>query len=189
VTSGRWTGASVVEVMPATPAPGPPTSGPPSSGTPVAVPDPSSGDAKVGILRVARGVVLFIYAVVIVDLVILGLGFVLRLFGASTDASFTRWVYRNVDRIMEPFRGMFPTHPVSDRSVIDFSLLFAMIVYTIIAMALHALVLWLASKITEIRRRDRRARLAARGAVSPTAMGPGGGTYVEAADPAARPYA
>jgi hypothetical protein len=38
-------------------------------------------------------------------------------------------VYRNVERIMEPFRGMFPTHALNDRSVVDFSLLFAMIVY------------------------------------------------------------
>jgi uncharacterized protein YggT (Ycf19 family) len=106
------------------------------------------------VLRLVRLLVLFIYVVVAACLVILALGFVLRLFGASTDADFTEWVYRNVDRIMEPFRGMFPTHPLNDRSVVDFSLLFAMIVYAIVAVALHALVSWLAGQIVAIDRRQ-----------------------------------
>jgi uncharacterized protein YggT (Ycf19 family) len=130
------------------------------------------------LLRVARGVVLFIYAVVIVNLVILFLGFILRLFGASTDAAFTRWVYRNVDRIMEPFRGMFPSHPVSGRSVLDVSLLFAMILYMIVGIALHALVTWLAAKIVDLRRQQRRRAVAAR---PQPPMAPAGG-YVDAAD-------
>jgi uncharacterized protein YggT (Ycf19 family) len=107
----------------------------------------------VWVLRVARLIVLFVYVVVAACVVLLALGFVLRLFGASTDADFTRWVYRNVDRIMEPFRGMFPTHALNDRSVIDFSLLFAMIVYGIAAVALHALVSWLARHTVALSRR------------------------------------
>ncbi|HEX8802992.1 MAG TPA: hypothetical protein VF743_02325, partial [Acidimicrobiales bacterium] len=124
--------------------------------------EPTGDDAKVWMVRLARGVVLFIYAVVLVNLVLLLLGFVLRLFGASTDAEFTRWVYRNVDRIMEPFRGMFPTHPVSGDSVLDVSLLFAMVVYAILGLALHALVTWLAARVVDMRRRERQRVLAAR---------------------------
>jgi uncharacterized protein YggT (Ycf19 family) len=115
---------------------------------------PAGQDAKLWIVRAAKLVVVFIYVVVLVDLVLLTLGFVLRLFGASTDAEFTRWVYRNVDRVMEPFRGMFPSHAVSDQSVLDSSLLFAMIVYAIVAIALHALVTWLTQKIVVLRRRQ-----------------------------------
>jgi hypothetical protein len=115
---------------------------------------PADQDTRIGLLRAVRVVVLFVYAVVLVNLVLLLLGFVLRLFGASTDAAFTRWVYRSVDRIMEPFRGMFPTH-VSGDSVFDTSLLFAMIVYALIGIALHALVTWLAAKIVALRRQDR----------------------------------
>jgi uncharacterized protein YggT (Ycf19 family) len=170
--------------MAAAPAPVPPGAPPPGAATTSAAP---AEDAKLWILRVARVVVLFIYVVVIVNLVVLSLGFVLRLFGASTDASFTRWVYRNVERIMEPFRGMFPSHPVTGRSVIDFSLLFAMIVYVIVGIALHAVVLWLAAKIADIQRRERRRRQAAH-AASPAAMGPAGAGYGEAAEQAARPY-
>jgi uncharacterized protein YggT (Ycf19 family) len=114
-----------------------------------------------GILRVARAVVWFVYAVVTACLVILFLGFVMRLFGASTDAEFTRWVYRNVERIMEPFRGMFPSPAITDRSVVDFSLLFAMIVYAIVAIGLQALVGWLAGKIAAAQRPPARPRPAA----------------------------
>ncbi|MGH9210053.1 MAG: hypothetical protein ACRD2C_05155 [Acidimicrobiales bacterium] len=112
-------------------------------------------DPRVGLLRVAKAVVVFVYIFVLVDLVMLALGFFLRLFGASTDADFTRWVYRSLDRIMEPFRGMFPTHDLSEESVLDVSLLFAMIVYSIFGIALHALVAWLTDKIAKLGRRQR----------------------------------
>jgi uncharacterized protein YggT (Ycf19 family) len=62
-------------------------------------------DTQLWILRLAKVVVVFVYAVVTLNLVLLALGFVLRLFGASTSAAFTEWVYRTVARIMEPFRG------------------------------------------------------------------------------------
>ena len=120
-------------------------------------PERASGggdDTTLWILRLAKAITFFIYAVVTACLVLLAVGFVLRLFGASTDAAFTEWVYRNVDRIMEPFRGMFPTRALNDRSVVDFSLLFAMIVYGIAAVALNALVSWLSGHIVALDRRS-----------------------------------
>ena len=114
--------------------------------------EPTDHTPQLWLLRAAKAVVVLVYVFVLIDLVLLALGFFLRLFGASTDAEFTRWVYRNVDRIMEPFRGMFPARAVSDVSVLDVSLLFAMIVYAIIGIALHALVEWLTGKIVARRR-------------------------------------
>jgi uncharacterized protein YggT (Ycf19 family) len=128
--------------LPAQP-PQPPRGSPPA--------EPATPDAKVWIVRAAKAVVVFIYAVVIVNLVLLTLGFALELFGASTDAAFTRWVYRNVERVMDPFRGMFPSHAVTDQSVLDVSLLFAMIVYAIAGIALHTLVAWLTGKLSTLR--------------------------------------
>jgi uncharacterized protein YggT (Ycf19 family) len=120
-------------------------------------------------------VVRLAYIVVLVNLVLLGLGFVLRLAGASTDAAFTRWVYRNVDRIMEPFRGMFPTHVVTGRSVIDVSLLFAMIVYALAGIAVHALVAWLTAKIVAQRRALSPRPIAPAPPVAPPGAPPGPG--------------
>jgi hypothetical protein len=117
--------------------------------------DGSSGlETRLWIVRAAKALVAFIYVVVLVELVILALGFALRLFGASTDAAFTRWVYRNVDRAMEPFRGMFPTRVVGEQSVVDTSLLFAMVVYAIVGLGLHALVTWLSGRVVDLRRQQ-----------------------------------
>jgi uncharacterized protein YggT (Ycf19 family) len=103
-------------------------------------------------MRVLKVVVFFVYLVILAVLIILVLGFTLRLFGASTDAEFTRWVYRNDERAMEPFRGMFPSETVGDHSVVDFSLLFGMIFYAIVALAVHGLMMWLSMKVNRLRR-------------------------------------
>ena len=121
--------------------------------------EPTGHEPQLWLLRAAKAVVVLIYAFVLIDLVLLTMGFFLRLFGASTDAEFTRWVYRNVERIMEPFRGMFPSQALSDQSVLDVSLLFAMIVYSIVGIALHALVEWLTAKIVALRHRQQIASL------------------------------
>jgi uncharacterized protein YggT (Ycf19 family) len=115
--------------------------------------NPQSDETKIGLLRVSKAVVVFVYLFVLVNLVLLSLGFVLQLFGASTDAEFTQWVYRAVERIMQPFRGMFPSRTLSDESVLDVSLLFAMIVYAVVGIGLHALINWLTDKIVTLRRR------------------------------------
>jgi uncharacterized protein YggT (Ycf19 family) len=134
--------------------------------------EPTGHDTRIWLLRAAKAVVVLIYAFVLIDLVLLTLGFFLRLFGASTDAEFTRWVYRNVDRIMEPFRGMFPSHAVSDVSVVDVSLLFAMIVYAIAGIALHALVEWMTGRIVGLRHRQQMASLQRQHAAAPVGPQP-----------------
>jgi len=107
-------------------------------------------DMRLNVVKVARWLAWFIYAVVVVSLIMLTLAFFLRLFGANTDAGFTQWVYRSVSRIMEPFRGIFPNHEFGDSSVLDLSLLFAMILYSIIAIALQGLVAWLALRVQRL---------------------------------------
>jgi uncharacterized protein YggT (Ycf19 family) len=102
-------------------------------------------ETKVWILRVARVIVWVIYLFVLAALILLTLAFFLRLFGANPAAGFTEWVYRSVDRIMEPFRGIFPSHAITDTSVLDFSLLFAMIIYAIFALIAH----WLVQVVSE----------------------------------------
>jgi uncharacterized protein YggT (Ycf19 family) len=134
--------------------------------------EPTGHDTRIWLLRAAKAVVVLIYAFVLIDLVLLTLGFFLRLFGASNDAEFTRWVYRNVDRIMEPFRGMFPSHAVSDVSVVDVSLLFAMIVYAIAGIALHALVEWMTGRIVGLRHRQQMAALQRQHAAPPVGPQP-----------------
>lgn len=75
---------------------------------------------------------------------ILGLRFVLRLFGANTGADFVTWLLAVSDPLLDPFRGIFPT-VVEGRFVIEFTTLFAMIIYALIGSALT----WLGSYLAE----------------------------------------
>jgi|SRR3954447_9828548 len=117
----------------------------------------SDGQAKSGILRATRVLVWLIYAVVAAYSVILSIAFVLQLLGANPSASFVDWIYRSSARIMEPFRGMFPVEQVTSNSVFNASLLFAVILYSLVAMLLHGAVDWLSDRISLIAPRQRPA--------------------------------
>ena len=98
------------------------------------------------------------YAFVLVALVLLLLAFFLELFGANPHAAFAEWLYRSLRRVMAPFRGLFEPVPLDGRSVLDVSILFAMLVYGIVALALHALIEWLTARIVEMRLASAAAR-------------------------------
>ena len=106
------------------------------------------GDSgKVTGLRFAKVLSWLVYAYFVIAMIVLLLAFFLLLFNASATADFTQWVYRSANRVMEPFRGIFPSAVSSNGSVIDFAVLFAIIVYGIVAMLLHSLVEWLDYRI------------------------------------------
>jgi uncharacterized protein YggT (Ycf19 family) len=89
------------------------------------------------VIKVARGLVWAVYLWVAITLVLLFLAFLLQLFGANPTAGFVEWVYRSTQRAMAPFRGIFESISLSDQSVLDVSVLFAMIVYAFVALGLH----------------------------------------------------
>lgn len=113
----------------------------------------------------ARALVVVVYAVVLITFAMLALGFFLLLAGASSEASFVEWVYRNTDRAMQPFRGMFPVREIDGESVFDASLLFAAAFYGFFAIGLHAVVNYLTGLA---RARHLRVVAEARAASEPT---------------------
>ena len=82
------------------------------------------------------------------------LGFFLLLFGANPEAGFAEWVYRSLDRVMAPFRGIFESIELTGNSVLDTSVLFAMIVYGIVGLCLSAAIDWLTEKMYQLRARQ-----------------------------------
>ena len=104
--------------------------------------------------RVARVLVLFIYGFAIVCSVILAMAFFLELFNANEGTPFVRWVFRATDRIMQPFRGIFPAVEGESGSVFDPALLFAIFIYWLLALGMHALVGWIDRKIATARYRE-----------------------------------
>ena len=111
-----------------------------------------SAGTKIGIEKVARALVYLVYFWVMLSIAILVTGFFLLLFGANPDASFAEWIYRALDRVMKPFRGLFESVDLSGKSVLDTSVLFAMIVYGMLALALRALIDWLTYRIVLVQR-------------------------------------
>jgi uncharacterized protein YggT (Ycf19 family) len=106
------------------------------------------------LVRAARALTYLVYAFTLIALVILTLGFFLLLFGANPEAGFAEWVYRSLDRVMAPFRGIFESIDLSGNSVLDTSVLFAMIVYGIAGLFLSAAVDWLSERVYLLRSRQ-----------------------------------
>jgi hypothetical protein len=112
------------------------------------------GERKTALV-IGRAISYLVYAYVIVVEVILLLGFVLLLFGANPTAGFTEWAYRNLDRVMSPFRGIFTPIELgaggSDvPSIFETSVVFAMIVYGIVALVFSALIGWLSGRLNQV---------------------------------------
>lgn len=64
--------------------------------------------------------------------IIIGFRILLKLFGASTQAPFVRWIYQTSSPLLTPFSGMFPSPQLDGLFQIEFSAIFALIVYTFV---------------------------------------------------------
>ncbi len=84
----------------------------------------------------------FIRIVLAIVEVFLALRFILRLAGANATAPFAKFVYASSAALLEPFRGLFPTAMLEPGSVIEFSTLFAMIIYALFAYLIIELIRW-----------------------------------------------
>lgn len=119
------------------------------------------------LIKIGRGLLWLIYIWVAITIVLLFLGFLLQLLGADQSADFVEWVYRSTERAMAPFRGIFDSIDLSDDSVLDVSILFAIIVYGFVAIGLHAGLAWLSDVLYAHERRDHeQAVLAAQAAAA-----------------------
>lgn len=63
---------------------------------------------------------------------LIGLRVILKLFGASANSQFVSWVYETTQPLLQPFVGVFPSPKVDGLFVIEFSALFALVVYALI---------------------------------------------------------
>jgi len=103
-------------------------------------------DSKLTFIKIARVLTYLVYAYMLIAVVFLVLGFILLLFGANTDSSFVRFVYNIAAEFLQPFRGIFPPHQITDSAYFSASGLFAIIMYGIAAAALHSLISFITLK-------------------------------------------
>ncbi len=117
-----------------------------------------SGDFEHGLVWMARALSYLVRWYLVAVQVILGMTFFLLLFGANQDSEFVRWVYRSGERAMGPFRGIFQPVDFGNEQVsatFDSSVLFAMIIYGLVAMAIDALIGWLNRTMRRMEVEDR----------------------------------
>lgn len=69
----------------------------------------------------------------------LAIRFVLRFFAANPSASFVHWIYTSSSTLLDPFRSIFPSAVIGRNHIVDFTALFAMIIYALFA----AFVVWI----------------------------------------------
>ena len=127
-------------------------------------------------LRVSRAIVVFVYGFAIACTVILAMAFFLELFNANESTPFVEWVFRASDRIMQPFRGIFPAVEGDNGSVFDPALLFGIFMYWLLALGMQALVAWIDRQIVANRAAEQwaatHASAPARPAPAPAAAPP-----------------
>src|SRR3954447_9130545 len=104
---------------------------------------------------IGRALVWLVYAFTVAAIVIAGIAFFLQLFGANPTANFVDWIYRSTARLMQPFRGIFPNQTISDQSVLNVSLLFAIMMYGLFALLVSELVSYLDRRRAKSVGRDR----------------------------------
>ena len=80
-------------------------------------------------LNLGRIIIYITYFLIGLAEVLLILRFILEFLGANGAAPFAMWVYDSTDILLLPFRGLFPIERLTKTFVIDFSTLFAVLVY------------------------------------------------------------
>jgi len=105
------------------------------------------------VILTTRAITYGLYGFIVAVEVILLLGFLLLLGGANHGSSFVDWCYRNLDRVMQPFRGIFEpvylgtTGSNEVPSVFDASIIFAMLIYAIVGILIYGAASWLTKRL------------------------------------------
>jgi uncharacterized protein YggT (Ycf19 family) len=81
-----------------------------------------------------------VHTILAIAELVLGFRIILKLFGANESAPFVNWVYQTSEPLLYPFKGIFPSPKLDGSFVLEFSALFALLVYSLIAFAITQLI-------------------------------------------------
>lgn len=100
-----------------------------------------------GYLKISKIAVWLLYLWVLFGIIMLALRVFLLAFSANTTVGFGHFVIETSASYLQPFRTLFPPHPVGDTGYLDVSALFAIVVYLFVAWGISALVKHIQQKI------------------------------------------
>jgi uncharacterized protein YggT (Ycf19 family) len=104
-------------------------------------------DTKLVFIKGSRYLSYFIYGFSLVATTFLTLTFFLLLFSANTSTPFVRFVYETTAAFLAPFREIFPVRAIGDTGYFSPSILFAIIMYLALALAMNALISYITVKM------------------------------------------
>lgn len=103
-------------------------------------------------LRVSRVIAYVMYAWVMFGVIVLGFRIFLLVFSANASTPFVEFIYKTSADYMNPFRGIFPTKPVSETGYLDIAAVFAIIMYMLIGWGFAELIQFVQQKIDKSKR-------------------------------------
>ena len=80
----------------------------------------------------ARIIIYTIEVVLTIVGIFVGLRIILKLLGANAETPFVNWIYQTSSGLVAPFAGMFPSPVIEGGFIIEFSSIFALVVYSIL---------------------------------------------------------
>lgn len=98
-------------------------------------------------LRVSRIIAYVMYAWVMIGIILLGFRIFLLATSANATTPFVEFVYKTSADYMNPFRGIFPTKPVSETGYLDIAAVFAIIMYMLLGWGFSELISFVQQKI------------------------------------------
>lgn len=104
-------------------------------------------DSKLVFIKFGRGISYLVYAFTLVACIFLGLAFFLLIFGANIDTPFVQVIYNGASDFMQPFREIFPVKQFGSNSYFSPGILFAIIIYLLIAAGVNAFIAFITNKM------------------------------------------
>lgn len=86
--------------------------------------------------------------------ILLSLRLVLKFLGANPGTPFVRWLYSTSQPLLQPFQGIFPSPTIEGRFTVEFSTLFALVIYALVGYFILEVLDSMRSVTSRKRRRD-----------------------------------
>jgi hypothetical protein len=106
-----------------------------------------NNSTKLLFIKGSRVLTYLVYAYALTASAFLATGFFLLLFSANPDTAFVEFVYKTANIFLAPFRGIFPLVSVSETGYFSASALFAILMYLLLALGMHALINYITVKM------------------------------------------
>lgn len=107
-------------------------------------------ESQLTVIKLIRSMTYVVYGFTVLAVTSLTIAFFLLLFSANPDTPFVRFVYEVARDFGQPFRGIFPTHPVGETGYLSTTALFAIIMYLLFSAVVHALIEYINLKLLKI---------------------------------------